>query len=117
MARLSTHVLDTSQGKPAGGMQIDLYRFDGSERLHLKKVITNRDGRTEEPLLTGDQILIGKFELVFGAGAYFRSHGFVLTEPPFLDQIAIQFGISDAQGNYHVPLLVTPYSYSTYRGS
>lgn len=113
MARLSTHVLDTSRGVPAAQVAIDLYG-GGS---HLKSVITNADGRTDEPLISGSKLIPGRYELVFHAGDYFRSLGISLADPPFLDEIAIRFGISDPVGNYHVPLLLSPYGYSAYRGS
>ncbi len=117
MARLSTHVLDTAAGKPAAGVQIDLYRWDGSGRVHQKTVVTNADGRTNEPLLSGDRLLAGVYELVFSAGDYLRNGGIDMPEPPFLDEIVIRFGIADPEANYHVPLLLSPYGYSTYRGS
>lgn len=116
MARLSTHVLDTSAGRPAAQLAIDLYVLTPT-RQHLKSVVTNQDGRTDEPLLAGDEIATGTFELVFHAGAYMRAQGIALPEPPFLDEVVIRFGIADARGHYHVPLLLSPYGYSTYRGS
>jgi len=117
MARLSTHVLDTAAGKPAVGLRIELFRLERPERRNCGFAITNLDGRTDEPLLDGDRIACGTYELVFGAGAYFRGQGHSLTDPPFLDEVVIRFGIADATGNYHVPLLLSPYGYSTYRGS
>jgi 5-hydroxyisourate hydrolase len=116
MARLSTHVLDTAKGKPAAGLKIELY-FLGESRQHLKTVITNNDGRTDEPLLSGDSIPTGIYELIFHAGDYLRASGVLLPEPAFLDDIIIRFGIADASGHYHVPLLLSPFGYSTYRGS
>ena len=113
MARLSTHVLDTAHGRPAAGLKIDLFR----ERQLIKSAITNVDGRTAEPLLSGDSIETGEYELEFSVAAYFRSIGVELPSPPFLDQVVIRFGIADPHGHYHVPLLVSPYGYSTYRGS
>lgn len=113
MARLSTHVLDTSQGKPAHGLAIDL-RFGGEL---VKSAITNRDGRTEEPLISAERLQPGVYELTFHAGDYFRREAVDLPNPPFLDDIVIRFGVSDPAGNYHVPLLLSPYGYSTYRGS
>jgi 5-hydroxyisourate hydrolase len=113
MARLSTHVLDTSRGVPAAKIAIDLY-CGGS---HLKSVATNADGRTDEPLISAPELIPGRYELVFHTGDYFRGLQIPLSEPPFLDEIAIRFGISDPLGNYHVPLLLSPYGYSTYRGS
>jgi 5-hydroxyisourate hydrolase len=112
MARLSTHVLDTAHGRPANGMQIRLFACDDAERKLLADVMTNLDGRTDTPLLTGEQIPIGVYELVFGVGDYFGSQG-----TPFLGEVVVRFGVEDSAGNYHVPLLVTPYGYSTYRGS
>ena len=113
MARLSTHVLDTSRGKPAAGMQIRLY----ANSLLLVTAVTDPDGRTSEPLLAGDSIPTGTYELVFAVGAYFGAAGEALPDPPFLDEVVVRFGIADSHGNYHVPLLVSPYGYSTYRGS
>src|SRR3982074_2525332 len=112
MAHLSTHVLDLTLGRPAANLRIDLYRAGE----HLKTVSTNEDGRVTDPLLSGDAMLAGTYELVFHAGAYFRRLGYPLTDPPFLDKIVIRFGIADPAGRYHVPLLLSPYGYSTYRG-
>jgi 5-hydroxyisourate hydrolase len=106
MARLSTHVLDTSRGKPAAGMTVRLYR-DGDL---LATAETDPDGRTAEPLLAGDSIPAGTYELIFSVGAYFGSS-------PFLEDVVIRFRIADPAGNYHVPLLISPYGYTTYRGS
>jgi 5-hydroxyisourate hydrolase len=114
MARVSTHVLDVSRGTPAAGVVIELRDADGRK---LKVLSTNRDGRTDEPLLLGDPIKTGVYELSFHAGDYFRAHGAELPDPAFLDVVVIRFGIADGQANYHVPLLLSPYSYSTYRGS
>ncbi|SPE43015.1 5-hydroxyisourate hydrolase 2 [Candidatus Sulfopaludibacter sp. SbA3] len=113
MARLSTHVLDTSRGKPAAGMQIRLY---GNGEL-MVTAETNADGRTPEALLAGERIATGTYELIFAVGAYFRAAGEALPDPAFLDEVVVRFGIADPSGNYHVPLLVSPYGYSTYRGS
>lgn len=122
--RLSTHVLDTSRGKPAGGVRILLYRISGdSGNSHtlLKQVVTNDDGRTDAPLLAGDDLKVGCYELVFCAGDYLRATGQAEAqtgaEALFLDQIPIRFGVGDAGGHYHVPLLISPFAYSTYRGS
>lgn len=117
MARLSTHVLDTSQGKPAQSIVIDLCVCLNGERRHIKTAATNADGRTDEPLLSGNHLETGTYELTFHAGDYFRAAGLKLPDPPFLDEVVIRFGVSDAAGNYHVPLLLSPYGYSTYRGS
>lgn len=117
MARLSTHVLDLASGKPAPGLKIDLYQLVGSQRKHLKAAATNPDGRTDEPLLSGETIPTGVFELVFQAGDYLKAQGHSLPNPPFLDQVVIRFGIAEAQGHYHVPLLLSPFGFSTYRGS
>ncbi len=117
MGRLSTHVLDTSAGKPAKGISWTLFRIVGAERLELCSGLTNSDGRTDAPLLEGGDVLIGTYELVFEVAAYFSSNGADLSDPPFLDSIPLRFSIFDAAQNYHVPLLVSPYSYSTYRGS
>jgi 5-hydroxyisourate hydrolase len=117
MARLSTHVLDTAQGKPAAGFVLDLYFHQEGRRVLLKRAITNADGRTDEPLLSGSELASGIYELVFYAAAYCRNQGQQLSDPPFLDEIVIRFGIADATGTYHVPLLFSPYGYTTYRGS
>ena len=118
MAKLSTHVLDTANGTPAGGVSIRLYRLDGgySDTLVTERV-TNRDGRTDTPLLSGTSIETGHYRLVFNAGDYFRSRGIALPDPPFVDVVELLFGIADEHGDYHVPLLVSPWSYATYRGS
>ena len=117
MGRLSTHVLDTASGKPAAGLKIRLYALRGDERRLLKSTTTNADGRTDMPLLTGDELIAGIYELVFCAGDYHRTQGQRLASPPFLDEILVRFGIADPAAHYHVPLLLSPYSYSTYRGS
>lgn len=117
MGRLSTHVLDVSRGEPARGVVVDLHVLRSGARLHLTTAITNSDGRTAEPLLSGENIKAGVYELTFHAGDYFRAMGTELSDPPFLDQVVIRFGLADAASNYHVPLLIAPYSYSTYRGS
>jgi 5-hydroxyisourate hydrolase len=117
MARLSTHVLDTAHGKPAASLEVALFRWREGARHPVTSAVTNSDGRTAEPLLAGDTIETGEYELVFAVAAYFRAIGVALPSPPFLDQVVIRFGIADERGHYHVPLLVSPYSYSTYRGS
>ena len=116
MGRLSTHVLDTSRGKPAAGVRIDLAMISKERRL-LRSTTTNMDGRTDEPLLSGSSLETGVYELTFHAGEYFRANGLEVTAPPFLDEVVIRFGVADANANYHVPLLLAPYGYSTYRGS
>lgn len=118
MTGLTTHVLDAAHGTPAEGLKIDLYRLEGENRTKLKTVATNSDGRVDGgPLLIGDSFLAGQYELVFHAGDYLRAKGVPLPEPAFLDIIPIRFGIADTQAHYHVPLLLSPFSYSTYRGS
>ena len=118
MTGLTTHVLDAAKGTPAQGLKIDLYRLDGETRHKLKTVTTNSDGRVDGgPILIGDEFKKGTYELVFHAGDYLRQSGIKLAEPAFLDIIPIRFGIADEAGHYHVPLLLSPYSYSTYRGS
>lgn len=118
MTGLTTHVLDTARGMPAEGLEIDLYRLDGDRREKLKTVLTNSDGRVDGgPILVGDSFRAGEYELVFKAGDYLRRLGITLCDPPFLDLIPIRFGISDIRAHYHVPLLLSPYGYSTYRGS
>ena len=114
--RLTTHVLDTAAGRPAAGLSIALYRLDGETRTHLKTVVTNADGRCDAPLLQGADFSTGEYELVFAAGDYLRAQGLVLPEPAFLDKVPIRFGMAEA-AHYHVPLLISPYGYSTYRGS
>jgi 5-hydroxyisourate hydrolase len=117
LARISTHVLDTSLGRPAVGVAVNLYRLSEAGREHCAGTVTNRDGRTDEPLLSGDRIPTGVYELVFAGGAYLRQQGVTLPEPAFLDEVVIRFGVAEETGNYHVPLLLSPYGYSTYRGS
>ncbi len=117
MARLSTHVLDTSRGTPAAGVRIDLHLVQGDTRKGVATAVTNADGRTDQPLLSGDRLDIGTYELTFHAGDYFRSTKAAISHPPFLDAIVVRIGIADAAGNYHVPLLLSPYGYTTYKGS
>ncbi|MGB3389654.1 MAG: hydroxyisourate hydrolase [Pseudaminobacter sp.] len=114
--RLTTHVLDTASGKPAAGLSISLYRVSGNSHRKLKTVTTNKDGRCDAPLLEGKAFQTGQYELIFSVGAYFRASGVELPGQPFLDEIPIRFGMAEA-AHYHVPLLVSPYGYSTYRGS
>lgn len=114
--RLTTHVLDTASGKPAAGMKIALYRVSGNSHRKVKEVVTNSDGRCDAPMLQGKEFATGQYELVFFAGDYLRGTGPALPEPLFLDQIPIRFGMAE-ETHYHVPLLISPYGYSTYRGS
>ncbi len=111
-AGLTTHVLDTAKGKPASGIIISLFRLEDGARLLLKTTVTNADGRTDEPLIARGLLETGRYELVFEVGAYFN-----LPEPRFLESVPICFGIADTTAHYHVPLLVSPWAYSTYRGS
>lgn len=117
MGKLSTHVLDTMHGRPAKNLTIELFHLDGATRTRLKQVRTNHDGRTDEALLQQDTFKKGIYELVFHVGDYFKSQGIQLPEPRFVDQVTIRFGVADPTENYHVPLLVTPWTWSTYRGS
>ncbi len=115
--RLTTHVLDTATGRPASGVRIALYALGGGSRRLLRESVTNHDGRCDAPLLAGGDFACGTYELVFGAGDYFRRNGVALPDPAFLDEVPIRFGIADSAGHYHVPLLISPFGYSTYRGS
>ena len=117
MARLSTHVLDVARGVAAAGVSIELHMLDGSSRRPIVRATTNADGRTDAPLLNRDRLATGVYELTFHAGDYFQRTGVALTDPAFLDEIVVRFGIADATADYHVPLLLSPYGYSTYRGS
>ena len=117
MARLSTHVLDTARGTPAAGVRIELHALRDGTRHRVASATTNGDGRTDAPLLSGEWLETGVYELTFYAGEYLRRSGTVLTQPPFLDEVVIRVGIAEPTGNYHVPLLLAPYGYSTYRGS
>ena len=118
MAGLTTHVLDTTRGRPASGVAVELHALaaDGGRTL-IASVRTNADGRTDAPLIGPAQARAGAFELTFHVGAYFRGQGATTSEPPFLDVVPIRFAIADPKAHYHVPLVVTPWSYSTYRGS
>ena len=117
MGHLSTHVLDTANGCPAAGMQVTLFRVEGARAETVKSFALNHDGRSDGPLLDAATMAVGRYRLVFNVAAYFRGLGVELSDPPFLDEVPLDFGIADAAGHYHVPLLVSPYSYSTYRGS
>jgi 5-hydroxyisourate hydrolase len=117
MGKLSTHVLDTMHGGPAGGVAIELYSMDGASPRLLTSVTTNADGRTDAPLLKDAEVKRGKYRLVFHAGEYFRKRGTTLPDPPFVDVVTIDFGIAEEGGSYHVPLVCSPWTYSTYRGS
>ena len=113
---LTTHVLDTARGCPAQGLKIELFRITDDARSHLKTLVTNADGRTDEQILPADAFETGTYELVFHAGAYLDAIGIAPETPRFLDQIPLRFGMSE-QSHYHVPLLLSPFGYSTYRGS
>lgn len=115
MGRLTTHVLDTAHGRPAAGMSYALSR--AGDAVPLVQGVTNADGRCDSPLLEGASLLPGGYTLRFDVAAYFRAAGVALPEPPFLDEVSIAFGIADASAHTHVPLLVSPWAYSTYRGN
>jgi 5-hydroxyisourate hydrolase len=119
MGHLSTHVLDTAHGCPAAGMQVTLQRVEADGRADTVKTVTlNADGRNDGgPLLDASSMAVGRWRLVFAVAPYFRALGVALPEPPFVDNVQLDFGIADAAGHYHVPLLVSPWSWSTYRGS
>lgn len=114
--KLTTHVLDTTHGRPAAGMMLRLYRVDDAA-VQLCASTTNSDGRIDGPILDGSNFKPGQYRLCFDVAAYFRAQGIALPQPPFLDVVTIDFGITVAEAHYHVPLLVSPYGYSTYRGS
>ncbi|AHM02598.1 Transthyretin family protein [Roseibacterium elongatum DSM 19469] len=114
---LTTHVLDTARGCPAEGLKIALYRVSGNAHRKIAETVTNADGRTDAPILPAEKFETGTYELIFFAGDYLRDNGTAGKEPLFLDQVPIRFGMSDAAAHYHVPLLLSPYGYSTYRGS
>jgi 5-hydroxyisourate hydrolase len=117
MGKLSTHVLDTTLGKPGIGVKLELYAIDAGVKTILKTEMTNQDGRCNAPLLEGEAFKAGHYELVFAAGDYFDSQGVTLPNPKFIDRVTLAFGIADVTQNYHVPLVVSPWAYSTYRGS
>lgn len=111
MGCLTTHVLDTANGCPAADLEVELFRVEDGDHRHLKTVQTNADGRTDEPLLEEEEFARGVYEISFGVGGYFAE------DAPFLDRVPVRFRVADASEHYHVPLLVSPYAYSTYRGS
>ncbi|WP_164659702.1 hydroxyisourate hydrolase [Tropicibacter sp. Alg240-R139] len=114
---LTTHVLDTAKGCPAAGLKITLLRIDGDTRQQIVEMVTNDDGRTDSPILPTKTFETGVYELIFHAGDYLRTSEQAAEEPLFLDQVPIRFGMSDAEAHYHVPLLLSPFGFSTYRGS
>jgi 5-hydroxyisourate hydrolase len=119
VGKLTTHVLDTARGCPAAGISIELWSLDdqSDKKILLKTAVTNADGRTETPLLMGEELCTGVYELIFTVGDYFNQAFRTLPDPAFLNRIPLRFSVADAQSHYHVPLLVSPWSYSTYRGS
>lgn len=117
MGRLTTHILDTASGRPAAGVVIDLFKMDGASAEQITNAVTNADGRCDAPILEGETLVAGTYKLVFRAGAYLRDQHANLPDILFLDDIEIAFGVNDADQHYHVPLLLSPYGYSTYRGS
>lgn len=116
MGYLTTHVLDTANGCPAAGVRVELYRLDTSRALLIQSE-TNQDGRLNQPLLEKEKFITGHYELIFYAGDYFAQRNTDIADPPFVDEVVLRFGIADSEQHYHVPLLVSPWSYSTYRGS
>ena len=116
MGRLTTHVLDTALGRPARGVRIELFSLS-DDRIPIASAVTNADGRCDAPLLDGDAFQTGRYQLVFHAGDYFKAQDLDLPDPAFLDEVVIRFGIAEAGSHYHVPLLLSPHGYSTYRGS
>ena len=117
MGRLTTHVLDAAHGCPGSAIRIALYRVEGEQLEKIAEAVTNSDGRCDAPLLQGDDYRSGVYQLQFSAGDYYRTKGVKLGERAFLDEVVLRFGIDASQDHYHVPLLISPYSYSTYRGS
>ena len=117
MGHLSTHVLDTARGLPAAGVLVEVQIIRGSDRESLAHATTNAQGRTDPPLIARDRLETGIYELTFHVGDYFRRAGFTLSDPPFLDRVVVRVGVADPAGAYHIPLLVSPYGYTTYRGT
>jgi len=117
MGKLTTHALDTANGCPAAGMRVTLFRIEPAGPALLKTLVLNADGRADGPLLEGAELRAGLYRLDFAVGAYFAARGTALDDPPFLDRVPLDFGIGSPEEHYHVPLLVSPWSYSTYRGS
>lgn len=117
MGHLSTHVLDTARGLPAAGVLVEVRLLRDGHPTRVAAATTNAQGRTDAPLLAGDLLERGTYELTFHAGDYFRKAGVALSDPPFLDQVVIRVGIADSSAGYHVPLLISPYGYTTYRGT
>ncbi len=113
---LTTHVLDTANGCPAAGVSVALFQLDNDDRQLLLQTVTNADGRTDQPLMATEDFTAGQYELVFEVAEYFAGRGNQLDDPPFLDQVVLRFAIAHPDQHYHVPLLVSPWSYSTYRG-
>ena len=117
MGKVTTHVLDTARGTPASGLSVEVWREVEGQWSKLKDAKTNEDGRMDNPAIADGELAVGSYEIRFHVAAYFRAAGVDLPEQPFLDVVPIRFGVADAEAHYHVPLLVSPYSYSTYRGS
>lgn len=117
MGRLTTHVLDTANGRPGSGIRVAVYRVEGEHRRQVAAGMTNTDGRTGAPLLEGESLSTGIYEIVFAVAGYFAARGVSLPTPPFVGDVVLRFGVADADAHYHVPLLVSPWSYTTYRGS
>lgn len=117
MGKLTTHVLDTMHGVPGSDIRVELFRIEGDSQTKIKTITTNFDGRTDVPVLEGDEFVVGKYQLVFYVADYYKNKDVDLGDVPFLDDVVIRFGLGEKDAHYHVPLLVSPYSFSTYRGS
>ena len=117
MGHLSTHVLDTARGLPAAGVLVEVRMLRDGQPTRIAAATTNAQGRTDVPLLAGDLLERGTYELTFHAGDYFRKAGVALSDPPFLDHVVIRVGVADSNAGYHIPLLISPYGYTTYRGT